>query len=267
MAVWQVLLEDAAHEDHRGVCEKREDFIAAALDISDTGDVENALQGLEYVGLISVGIGAVTINNWAKWQYDQDVIDPTNSSRQKRFRERKREQHESVTPRNGDVTVRNCPDTDTDTDTERKKDISVDFRKTAKTRPMQNAAFEKFWNAYPKRDGANPRMPAFKKFDAKVRAGADPAEIEAGAVAYARAMSGKDPQFVAQAVTWLNQERWKDHTGPPVQPTVYTLPPLKILTDAELEAQMLAREAEEDARNQRDELLARGADMRKVSTA
>jgi uncharacterized protein YdaU (DUF1376 family) len=157
--------------------------------------------------------------------------------------------------------------TDTDTDTERKKDISVDFRKTAKTRPMQNAAFEKFWNAYPKRDGANPRMPAFKKFDAKVRAGADPVEIEAGAVAYARAMVGKDPQFVAQAVTWLNQDRWKDHTGPPVQPVVYTKPPMKILTEAEIEAFLLEEEAKEDARNNSGELPAGSVDMRKVASA
>lgn len=28
-------------------------------------------------------------------------------------------------------------------------------------------------------------------------------------------MAGKEAQFVAQAVTWLNQERWRDHAPAP----------------------------------------------------
>lgn len=118
MAVWQVLLEDAASEDHRGVCHKKEDFIAAALDLADDGSVEAALRGLEYCGLISVGIGAITINRWKEWQYEQDVSDPTNADRQRRFREKKRSEHADKTPRNGRVTAHNAPDTETDTETD-----------------------------------------------------------------------------------------------------------------------------------------------------
>jgi hypothetical protein len=118
-AVWQVLLEDAANENHRGVCVKKEDFIAAALDLDDDGTVESAIRGLEYVDLISIGMGAITICDWEKWQYEQDVSDPTNAERQRRYREKKREQNADVTARNGDATARNTPDTDTDTDTER----------------------------------------------------------------------------------------------------------------------------------------------------
>ena len=116
LAVWQVLLEDAANENHRGVCVKKEDFIAAALDLDDDGTVESAFRGLEYVGLISIRIGAVTICDWGKWQYEQDVSDPTNADRQRRHRERKRTQNGSVTDRNGGVTPCNAPDTDTDTE-------------------------------------------------------------------------------------------------------------------------------------------------------
>lgn len=126
MAVWQVVLEDAANENHRGVCSKMEDFIAAALDIDDDGTVESALRGLEHVGLISIGIGAITVVDWAKWQYEHDVADPTNATRQKRLRERKRES-------NGAVTASNAPeaDTDTDTDTEKKENKTRDERAPA----------------------------------------------------------------------------------------------------------------------------------------
>lgn len=137
MAVWQVILEDAAHEDHRGICEKQEDFIAAALDIADDGQVEAALKGLQYVDLISVGPGAITINRWKEWQYDHDVRDPTNADRQRRFRERKRAGNETVTERNGDVTDRNYPesDTETDTETEKKEKKGVDARASADAPP------------------------------------------------------------------------------------------------------------------------------------
>ena len=72
-------------------------------------------------------------------------------------------------------------------------------------------AFEKLWLVYPRRPG-NPRKPAFEKFVTKVKAGADPEAIIAGAKAYAILVEGKDPQFTAQTVTWLNQERWTSET-------------------------------------------------------
>lgn len=72
--------------------------------------------------------------------------------------------------------------------------------------------FAKFWEAYPKRDGANPKKPAADKFARAVKAGNDPGAIIAGAKAYAASLGEKaGTQFVAQAVTWLNQERWRDY--------------------------------------------------------
>ena len=79
-------------------------------------------------------------------------------------------------------------------------------------------AFAEFWQAYPKREGSNPRKPAEDKFIARVRSGVDPASIIDGARAYAASMAGNDPRYVAQAVTWLNQERWKDEHRPPTPP-------------------------------------------------
>ena len=75
--------------------------------------------------------------------------------------------------------------------------------------------FDEFWQAYPRREGSNPRKPAKDRFDGKVRAGADPAVIIAGVRAYAVAMATEPPRFVVQAVKWLSQERWNDVHVPP----------------------------------------------------
>jgi hypothetical protein len=73
-------------------------------------------------------------------------------------------------------------------------------------------AFERFWKAYPKRKGSNPRKTAEEQFFRAVRDGADPEAIIAGARRYAEA----EPeiigtQYVAQALKWLRDERWKDY--------------------------------------------------------
>ena len=71
-------------------------------------------------------------------------------------------------------------------------------------------AFERFWSVYPKRDGSNPKKPAAVKFQRLVAKGINPDDIIQGAERYARVMVDKEPKFVAMAITWLNQERWKD---------------------------------------------------------
>lgn len=73
--------------------------------------------------------------------------------------------------------------------------------------------FEKFFAAYPRRQGSNPKKPASDKFHSLVKGGADPREIIAGAEAYALSCQAEGKigtSFVAQAKTWLTQERWKD---------------------------------------------------------
>lgn len=80
--------------------------------------------------------------------------------------------------------------------------------------PRAPDRFEEFWKAYPRRDGANPRSPAEKKFKALVKSGIDPQIMVAGAAALALAESGKGnigTKFIPQAMTWLNQQRWSDH--------------------------------------------------------
>ena len=77
--------------------------------------------------------------------------------------------------------------------------------------------FETFWRVYPSRGcHANPKKPAQRSFSAAIKRGVDPADIFAGAEAYAALARAvfRDPRFIPQAVTWLNQERWSDQLQP-----------------------------------------------------
>ena len=73
--------------------------------------------------------------------------------------------------------------------------------------------FEEFWEAYPKRDGDNPKLPAKMKFDALVKTGVDPQTLIDGAKAYADEARRKGQigtQYIAHALKWLTQQRWAD---------------------------------------------------------
>lgn len=80
--------------------------------------------------------------------------------------------------------------------------------------------FEEFWKEYPKREGANPKQPARKKFISIVARGQDPAIIISSARAYADELrqQGKfGTPYVAQTQTWLGQQRWIDYERSPVE--------------------------------------------------
>jgi len=74
-------------------------------------------------------------------------------------------------------------------------------------------SFEKFWQSYPKRTPhQNPKAPAKKAFIKQVKRGINKQEIIEGAIAYREYCDAyvRDRKYVAQAVTFLNQERWGD---------------------------------------------------------
>jgi uncharacterized protein YdaU (DUF1376 family) len=85
------------------------------------------------------------------------------------------------------------------------------------TRPVPDSHFEEFWKAYPHRgEASDPRKPAKDKFDRAVKRGVDPAAIIAGAKRFAEIehRAGRaGTEKCAQAVTWLNQERWNDYAA------------------------------------------------------
>lgn len=79
----------------------------------------------------------------------------------------------------------------------------------------------RFWPAFPKRDGSNPKEPARKKFIAAVVGGENPEEILAGAIRLEQDLRRQGrllSQFVPQCVTWLNQRRWRDDPPPEGSP-------------------------------------------------
>ena len=74
--------------------------------------------------------------------------------------------------------------------------------------------FEVFWRAYPsRRPHSNPKKPARAKFETAVKRGVAAADIIRGAEHYGAYVEREhtDPKFVAQAQTWLNQERWTQY--------------------------------------------------------
>lgn len=85
-------------------------------------------------------------------------------------------------------------------------------RNNKTTKEDYTVEFSDFWSAYPKRDGSNPKKPAMTKFIDACK-NHDPQEIILGAKKYAaqeKRRGNIGTSYVAQAQTWLNQERWKD---------------------------------------------------------
>ena len=75
-----------------------------------------------------------------------------------------------------------------------------------------DALFEDFWSAYPRKIA---KKEAMKKFAKAVKDGTDPNTIIAGAKTYAASVVGKEQKYVAHPTTWLNQGRWEDEAEEP----------------------------------------------------
>jgi hypothetical protein len=83
--------------------------------------------------------------------------------------------------------------------------------------------FEEAWQAYPRRDGGNPKPTAAKRFLAAVRAGADPQEIIEAVKRYAIAeQKNIGTPYIPQMVKWLGDQRWLDY-GPGQVATVLNI--------------------------------------------
>lgn len=87
--------------------------------------------------------------------------------------------------------------------------------KTPKKSAVADEEFERFWRAYPKRKGSDPKKTARQSYDRAIRNGGAPGDILAAAQRYAKDRANEDPRFTAMASTWLNQERWRpdDRSG------------------------------------------------------
>jgi len=78
---------------------------------------------------------------------------------------------------------------------------------------IYTSEFLAFWDAYPSRPNAS-KKDSFKKWQIAIRQTA-PQEIIKAAGKYALSVRNTDPQYIAHATTWLNQERYIDIMNEP----------------------------------------------------
>ena len=91
-------------------------------------------------------------------------------------------------------------------------------KKDSEINDLSARQFDGFWRLYPsRRPHSNPRKPARLKFEAALKRGVPASNIIRGAENYAVYVEREttDPRFIAQAVTWLNQERWTEYQEAP----------------------------------------------------
>lgn len=123
IAVWAVILEDAANKNHWGILKKDAEFIAIVLRWHNE-EVQNVMDALISEGLLDPTDGGIKISKWEEYQYASDS-DPTNAVRQKRYYNAHKRKPNALVKR---------PDTDTDTDIDIDKKKRGHPRKGIKTR-------------------------------------------------------------------------------------------------------------------------------------
>lgn len=153
--------------------------------------------------------------NWRHKRIDEELEHVRKVSKSRKTAGKKGGKKRSKSKANAIANDKQLP-THSHSHSHKEKYKKEDEGKTGAPRPVAEEKFEEFWKAYPKREPANPKTPARQAFFKILKAGVDPAEIVSGARGYAAAAE-KDigTKFIAMAVTWLNQERWKDYSAPP----------------------------------------------------
>ena len=150
--------------------------------------------------------GSVTIHGYADMQETSDQIEERRQVRRAagrtgakaRWQKDGKSHGKSHGKTHGKSNGKKMAETETETETY----IST----------SNDALFEDFWNAYPRKIA---KKEAMKKFTKAVKDGADPNTIIAGAKTYATSVVGKEQKYVAHPTTWLNQGRWEDEAEAP----------------------------------------------------
>jgi hypothetical protein len=158
------------------------------------------LDELKAVGLIEDVDGGLRPVEWERRQSLRDNTgdDPqTGVERTRRWRERR---DAAVRPRDEDASPRDATVTG-----------DQDQEQESQSAPAARASdsFEKFWQAFPTRQGDNPQTPARTAFHKAVAKGVDPAAIVAAAKAYAATVAGREARYIASAARWISEERWR----------------------------------------------------------
>jgi hypothetical protein len=163
------------------------------------GALSRRLDALKAAGLLEETDGRLRPVEWEKRQFVERPADPTAAERMRRFRERAADRNGAVTP-----TVTNAP-------IEEEASLDQDSL-PAPERGNASDAFDEFWQAFPKRDGDNPKAPARAEWGKAIAGGADPQRVIAAAKAYAAATAGRERKYVASAARWLSERRWQSDT-------------------------------------------------------
>lgn len=273
--VW-VLFDRASQAKDRGSIEGYDaEVIADALGY-DPEHITGIVSALHDKGVLVNSV----FSGWEKYQPKRE---DGSTERTREWRERKRDNSGKLgkaeqNQQNGDAIERGVTHCDASERNvtldkirlDKKEDISLPSEarpkpvRTRKTRKAYPDDFEAFWKAYPT-DANQSKAEALTAWQ---RLGEEDRQQAIASVPGFVAFCQKDPTYrPIHACRYLAKRRFEGHaTGPPVQ-TVYTLPPLKVLTDEEIEAQMLQAEADEDARRNSDELSAGSVDMCQVASA
>src|SRR6185312_937036 len=217
MGVWAVLLEDASHDDHRGIAVRGEDFYAAILDLGP--ELQTILEEMQKLNLIKCCTNdTIEITRWKERQFETDATDGTNTEGQRRWRE-KRKANADVTDRNGSVTATKRPDTDTDTDTEKKEYCPV--AKATRTKNGYSEDFEKFWQSYPR----TPTMSKSEAWKAWQKLSAEDRVLAVRAIEpYKLHLRSKPTLETVHACRFLSQRRFEGFQDlPPVPAKVFDI--------------------------------------------
>lgn len=173
-----------------------------------TAKATEIVTALVKAGLLDKTEMGFTPHNWQGRQYKSDV----STERVKRFRNGKRNVSETARETKDETFQKRPQRTETETETDSKAlALGADA-------PCARASdrFAEFWSAYPRRDGPNPRKPAEQRFTALVKSGVDPGMMIEAAKKLAvdeAARGNVGTRFIPQAVTWLSQQRWADHSA------------------------------------------------------
>jgi uncharacterized protein YdaU (DUF1376 family) len=96
--------------------------------------------------------------------------------------------------------------------------------------------FDRFWAAYPPRDGSRDKKEAWASFQVVTENGADPEAIISGAKQYAEAerrLNRHNTTFVKQAATWLNKRCWQDYSPQPASGSAESVKSLGIFVECD----------------------------------
>ena len=152
--------------------------------------------------------GTVTIYGYSDMQETSDQIEKRRQARRDagrvganaRWQTDGKSHSKSHGKPDGKSNGKKMAETETETETETYISTSND------------ALFEDFWNAYPRKIA---KKEAMKKFAKAVKDGVNPQDLIDGARAYAASVAGKEQKYIAHPTTWLNQGRWEDEADTP----------------------------------------------------